>query len=139
MPQHILVVDDDPLFVSCIARQLKVAGYRIGSVTDGLHCEQYAGTEHPDLILLDMHMPGRSGLETLDLLRSREDTCRIPVVMLSGADDDFDAARRAGAAGVMLKPFRQAELLNTVRNALNTYGASKISVGPARQVELAGD
>jgi CheY-like chemotaxis protein len=137
MPQHILVVDDDPLLVSCISRYLKAAGYTTCSAGDGVSGEQRACADHPDLVLLDMRMAGRSGLETLAALRNSAETCHLPVIMLSGSDEDFDAARSAGAAGVLLKPFRQAELVSAVQRALKASATPAHPAGPARQLEQA--
>jgi CheY-like chemotaxis protein len=136
MPQHFLVIDDDPLLVSCICRYLKAAGHTTSSAGDGVAGEQRARTEHPDLVLLDMRMAGRSGLETLSALRNSAETADIPVVMLSGSDADFDVARREGAAGVLLKPFRQAELLNVVQRALKTRPTPVHAAGDAGPLEL---
>jgi len=139
MSQHILVVDDDPLLVSCISRYLKAAGYATSSAGDGSSGEQQACADRPDLVLLDMRMAGRSGLETLAALQRRPETCQIPVVMLSGSDEDFDAARCAGAAGVLLKPFRQAELMSVIAKALKVSTTRGTAAGFSTQVELVGN
>jgi CheY-like chemotaxis protein len=107
------------MLVSCISRYLKAAHYTTSSAGDGDAGEQRARAEHPDLILLDMRMEGRSGLATLAALRNAPETRAIPVVMLSGSDEDFDTARRTGATGVLLKPFRQAELVGAIQRALS--------------------
>jgi CheY-like chemotaxis protein len=99
MSQLILVIDDDPLLVSCICRNLKAAQYSTCFAGDGVSGEQLARAQRPDLVLLDMRMPGRSGLATLAALRAAPETCDLPVLMLSGSDEDFESARRNTDAG----------------------------------------
>lgn len=134
MPQHILVIDDDPMLANCICRYLKAARYTTCTAGDGIAGEQRAQTEHPDLALIDMRMPGRSGLETLAALRHGPRTCGIPALLLSGSDEDFGAARRTGANGVLLKPFRQAELIAAIQRILPPAETSAVGTGalPAR-------
>lgn len=122
MSRRILVIDDDAMLQNCVVRYLEISGHSTITAEDGINGERLAQSERPDLILLDMRMPGRSGLSTLAALRASQATCTIPVIMLSGCDDDFDAARRAGAAQVLLKPFSRHKLEDAVAKAIGTTG-----------------
>lgn len=123
MMQRILVIDDDAMLRTCVVRYLEAFGHSTITAEDGLNGERIAQSESPDLILLDMRMPGRSGLSTLTALRASAATSEIPVIMLSGCDDDLDAARRAGAVQVLLKPFSSRELEDAVARAIAAAGA----------------
>ena len=121
---RILVVDDEPLGVKLIHRVLGAARYdNIVSTTDASHAISLARTSPPDLILLDLHMPGFDGFDVLEGLRTvlpqRE---FIPVIVLTG-DLISDTRRRALAAGAtdfLTKPFDAGELVLRIHNMLQT-------------------
>lgn len=119
MLQQILIVDDDVDVVRFLSRRLQLAGYAVLSAHDGITGEAAACAHSPDLILLDMRMPGRDGLATLTALRRTPETEAIPIVMLSGVGSDGDAALAAGADRVLLKPCGRDELLQTIAGLLN--------------------
>ena len=121
MPQaKILVVDDSPtqmkLATSCLATQ----GYRLITAVDGEEALRKAASEHPDLIVLDVILPGQNGFQICRTLKTSEDTKNIPVVMLTSKNQDSDKfwGMRQGADAYVTKPFVESELLTTVARHL---------------------
>ena len=117
----ILVVDDEPIFVRIISDRLKRSGYRVIAATDGQEAIERAIQEKPDLILLDVLMPGLDGHAALERLRQMEETRSTPVIMLTGLDQMQHVARASsmGVADYVVKPFDLVVLLQKVRSALS--------------------
>ena len=111
-PQRILVVDDNATNVLILTRSLEKSGYEILSANDGNAALRLARTEHPDLILLDMMMPDRDGIEVCRILKAQAGTSRIPVLFVTARSeiDDVMRAFDAGASDYITKPFRSAEV-----------------------------
>lgn len=121
MPQKtILIVDDEPDLIEIAQTYLEEAGYRIFSATDGLKGLEMAKTEKPNLILLDIAMPGIDGLEMLQILRGTKGLAAIPVIMLTarGRTDNIFEADRLNAVDFLIKPFVPEDLLSIVRKTL---------------------
>src|ERR1041384_5768393 len=111
---RILVIEDDPTVGQYVKRGLEEQRWSVDLVTDGEEGEQRAGSEAYDLIILDMRLPGKSGLEVLHAFRARG--FERPVLVLT-AQDAVDAkvtALRAGADDYVTKPFAFEELLARV-------------------------
>jgi two-component system cell cycle response regulator len=108
-PVSVLLVDDSPSQRAVIAHRLEKAGYLVATATDGLECLQVLAELRPDIVLLDVVMPGIDGWETLDRLRL---VSGVPVIMLTARAEDIDRVRglRAGADDYLGKPFQQEEL-----------------------------
>lgn len=117
---RILVVDDEPDVVAVIARTLESEGFEVLSAYDGISALDLAGSERPDLILLDLMMPMMSGTEVCEQLKINPQTKHIPVLCVSSAHagDALARSRRVGAATLILKPFTGAELVAQVRRYL---------------------
>jgi two-component system, cell cycle response regulator len=105
----VLLVDDSPSQRAVITHRLEVAGYQVATASDGLECLRVLGELRPDIVLLDVVMPGIDGWETLDRVRK---TSGVPVIMLTARAEDIDRVRglRAGADDYLGKPFQQEEL-----------------------------
>lgn len=117
---HILVVDDAPQNRLLAEARLSGAGYRVTQAESGEAAIAAFEREVPDLVLLDVRMPGLDGFETLERLRALPHGPNVPVVFLTAFDDE-DTHRRALAAGVddfLSKPLRPTELLIRVRSLL---------------------
>src|SRR5213082_343447 len=118
MPERILLVDDHPLTRSALSALLLQHGFDVvGEAAEGKEAIAKAGALRPDLILLDLSMPGVDGLTALPLLREAAPECEVVVLTASGTEENLLAAIRAGAAGYLLKtesPDRIAEFLEGV-------------------------
>ncbi|WP_433292489.1 response regulator transcription factor [Actinoplanes sp. CA-030573] len=113
----ILVADDDELVREVIAFKLRAAGYRPILAADGASALDLVRRELPDMVILDVAMPGLDGLSVCYELHSSAATAQIPVLMLSGRDRqvDIDLGLTVGADDYLVKPFSPAELIRRVR------------------------
>lgn len=118
-PISVLIIDDHTLFRSGIKLLLeRQDGFEVvGEASDGLEGVKRAKQLKPDIVLLDLHMPGTSGLEAIPLLR--EEVPRSEIIMLTVSEDadDLLEALRAGARGYLLKNIETDFLLNAIRQA----------------------
>ena len=137
----LLVVDDDPGLREFVGVTLRLEGYRIVFAADAEELPQRIQDEQPELVIMDLVMPGRSGLEALKELRA--EGCDLPVIMLTARDEDEDklAAFQAGADDYLVKPFNARELvarvaavLRRARPATDAESGGAIVVGPLRLV-----
>jgi class 3 adenylate cyclase len=111
-PGHILIVDDDSLNRRLLTKHLDHDGHRTTEVDNGFAALSTAGSERPDLVLLDVEMPGVDGIEVLERMKADEELRHIPVIMISGVDDTESIVRclEAGADDYLPKPFDPAIL-----------------------------
>ena len=102
---RVLLIEDDRFLRKACELGLKKQGFAVSTAEDGGAGIQQALTESPDIILLDMLMPGLSGIETLKILKSDERTRSIPVVILSNSsvEADIQKAKDLGSAGYLVK------------------------------------
>jgi DNA-binding NarL/FixJ family response regulator len=114
----VLIVDDHPLTLEALTSLLDQHGFDVvGGATDGAMAVRLAAELMPQLVLLDLSMPGMGGLEALPALREAAPECEVVVLTASGTEDNLLAAIRAGAAGYLLKtepPERIADFLHGV-------------------------
>lgn len=109
----ILVVDDEPTITDVVSRYLERAGYSTRIAGDGAHALRLAGESRPDLVVLDLMMPGMDGLEVMRRLREHE---RVSVILLTAKGEHTDRiiGLRLGADDYVVKPFSPAELVARV-------------------------
>ena len=109
----VLLVDDDPVLVELLSDQLRTVGYRTLAAADGAAGLQLAAQENPDLVLLDVMMPGMTGWEVCERLRERSG---VPIMMLTARDDEIDKLRafRLGADDYVTVPCSFAEVVARV-------------------------
>ncbi len=114
---RILVVDDDPGILTAMKQALAARDYAVLTATDGLEALAVFQRARPDLLLLDLMMPGCSGLQVCRCIRAESAT---PIIILSimGSESDIVSALDEGADDYLVKPFRLAELLARVRAVL---------------------
>jgi two-component system sensor histidine kinase/response regulator len=119
-PARILVVDDQTANVQIVGTVLGNLGYEIIPASDGVTALKRIALRRPDLILLDLLMPGMGGCEVCQQLKANLDWRDIPVIFLSAADDKDLIVRALDSGGVdyITKPFNQAELISRVRTQL---------------------
>lgn len=112
----VMIVDDEPEIVDIVQVVLRHAGYRVVGASNGDECLALATKLQPDLILLDIMMPGLSGWEVLQQLQADPVTRPIPVMMLTALAQDTDILRglEAGAVEYLVKPFDLMGLLGHV-------------------------
>lgn len=117
---RILVVDDQPANVQIVGAVLGRLGHEIIPASDGATALKRVSLRQPDLILLDLMMPGMNGCEVCQQLKSNPEWREIPVIFLSAADDKDLIVRALDSGGVdyITKPFNQSELISRVRTQL---------------------
>ncbi len=117
MAEKILVVEDDVTLQETLAYNLKRQGYVVETVEDGPSALQQARASRPDLILLDIMLPGMDGFEVCRMLRQEMST---PVLMLTARDDEIDrvVGLEVGADDYLVKPFSMRELLARIKALL---------------------
>lgn len=113
---HILIVDDLPRNLQVLALLLDKGGYRVSMAMDGGQALDMVREEAPDLVLLDVMMPGLDGLEVCRRLKAEEASREIPVIFLTAKAEleDLQEGFRLGAVDYVTKPFRGGELLARV-------------------------
>jgi len=129
LPDKILIVDDEPDTLNLAKMILEGEGYQVLVTSSGEEALQRADKEVPDLILLDVVMPGKSGLEVCKTLKIQSKTKLIPVVMFTalGREVDRTLGRAAGAEGHLIKPFTPEGLCAEVKKYLEGARPEKFS------------
>ncbi len=122
MPPKVLVCDNEEVLRLLVRGALELGDYEIVEARDGDESVELARACDPDLIVLDMMMPGRSGLEVLTELRADERFAETPVIMLTARvqAQDREAAVEAGVSRFLPKPFSPLELASTVEELLGS-------------------
>ena len=117
---RILIIDDDPMIHKLLGAILQKAGFVCLDANGGPEGLEMAGAETPELIILDIMMPGMNGFEVMKALKSNAATANIPVIFLSGKfhNREKTQARELGAADFMEKPFERNELLARIKTYL---------------------
>ena len=135
-PAKVLIVDDQPLNIDLLEQELAAAGYLTVAARSGEQAIALARREAPELILLDVMMPGVDGYETCARLKADEDTRAIPVIFLTALKETFEKVRafELGAVDYVTKPFEAEELLARVgvhvalRREIEAHRRSKATI-----------
>ena len=136
--KRILLVDDEPRLVQLVRDYLEHGGFGVVTAGDGPTALRAASTQHPDLIVLDLALPGLDGL---DVMRTLRKTSEVPIILLTarGEESDKIAGLELGADDYLTKPFSPKELVARVRSVLRRADGLKAPVEVIRvgdQVEL---
>ena len=118
--RHILIADDEPNIVISLEFLMKREGYRVSVARDGDAALALIRSEQPDLVLLDVMMPGKTGFDVCQAVRADEALAAVKILMLSAKGRDTDLAKGSalGADAYMTKPFSTRELADKVRELL---------------------
>jgi two-component system, OmpR family, response regulator len=121
---RVLLVEDDPMIGEVIQGALKDASYAADWVKDGQTALTSLGCQHYDLVLLDLGLPGKDGLEVLANIRAKD--CPVPLLIITARDDLDDRLRGldGGADDYVLKPFEMLELLARMRAVMRRKGGA---------------
>jgi CheY-like chemotaxis protein len=136
-PATILVVDDDQISLKFVEGMLADAGYGVQGAENALLGLDKVAAVNPDLVLMDVVMPGMDGIAACAQLKANEAFRQIPVIFITGTTDDqtLQAAFQAGASDYVRKPVRQVELLARVRAAL---AQRRMAIQMAQEEKLKG-
>jgi DNA-binding response OmpR family regulator len=130
MPPRILIVEDDEAIATGLALNLKLAGHPTAIARDGEEALAQIADEEFALVLLDINLPKKNGLEVLSTMRASD--CIVPVIVLSARDGEFDkvAALRLGADDYVTKPFALAELLARIEAVMRRVAHAPVTPVP---------
>ena len=136
--ERILVVDDEPDIVALVVYHLAKAGFKISTASNGADALRLAQQDRPALVVLDLMLPGMSGLEVLDQLRADESGQDIAVLLLTARREEPDRIKglSSGADDYLTKPFSPQELVLRVRNILRRMAQTQsglpdvVRIGP---------
>jgi CheY-like chemotaxis protein len=119
MTATVLIIDDEIHIRRLIAQMLELAGYRVLEAANGEALRLIEETK-PDVITCDVFMPGMTGFEVLEAIKSRPDTADTPVIMLTAIGQEKDTARAValGADDYITKPFGTTNLIETIERQL---------------------
>jgi two-component system phosphate regulon response regulator PhoB len=133
MTHRILVVDDEPDITALVAYHLARAGYRVSTATNGQDALKAAREERPEIVVLDLMLPGVSGYEVLRELRQRPETADVGVILLTARREEVDRVKglTLGADDYLTKPFSPQELTLRVAALLRRLAAPAVSAGSA--------
>ena len=123
MGKRVLLVEDELNIIEAIRFLLSREGWQVHTHENGADAVEVVRTLSPDLVILDVMLPGKSGFDILEDIRADETTRDLPVLMLTarGQSRDREMAEKAGVSRFMTKPFSNAEVLTAVRDLLYVH------------------
>ena len=129
----VLIVEDEQILAGMVATYMERAGFRTGIVHDGVTAVDRVLSERPDVVVLDLGLPGRDGMEVCRELRQHSDCY---VIMLTARDEEIDKllGLSAGADDYLTKPFSARELVARVQTLLRRPRASGVPTHPERRI-----
>lgn len=125
MPKRVLIIEDDLNIAHVLMVRLKAAGYEVTHAPNGAAGLTEVAAQRPDVILLDIRMPGMDGFEVNQRLKSTPELAGIPVIILSAHVNETarEAACASGVYGFIEKPYDPKRVLQTVKNATSETGS----------------
>jgi two-component system copper resistance phosphate regulon response regulator CusR len=136
VPPRVLLVEDEPGIVDFVRRGLEADGFVVEASLDGTDGERLAVSGDFDAVVLDLMLPGRSGLEILETVRSAKPSMPVIVLTARGEVEDRVAGLNAGAVDYLVKPFSLAELVARVRAHLRVVEQASASSLRAEDIEV---
>jgi two-component system, OmpR family, response regulator len=139
MNAHLLVVDDEPNIVELLSASLRFAGYDVSTATNGTEALKKARSIDPDLVVLDVMMPGLDGWRVAEELLEDPATSSIPIVFLTARAELRDRARGLDLGGLdyVTKPFNPVELAPLIRDLIaRVEGGEREELRRAKLAEL---
>jgi CheY-like chemotaxis protein len=121
MSERILLVDDYPDALEIWGLYLRMSGYDVMTAENGQQAVELAATAHPDLIVMDLELPGMTGLEAARHIREKAGTAGIPLIAATGYSQStqIDAAERAGFDVILIKPCDPVVLVSEIQRLLH--------------------
>lgn len=125
MTQSVLIVDDEPMARTLLRLMLVRAGFNVAEAEDGFDALEKVKESQPDIILLDVMMPGMDGFTVCETLRNEENTSKLPIIMLSAKTDldSINKGLRVGATKYLTKPISPEDLTRHVHDALGNQSS----------------
>lgn len=119
--RKILIIDDDMLIRELLKNQLSAKPYEIIEAKNGVEGISKAISDKPDLILLDLHMPGMDGVEVIKKIKAQDNTKEIPIIVLtaSGLNDEVVEALHSGANDFLTKQYQPDELIKKIEKHIS--------------------
>ncbi len=123
--KKILIIEDDPGSLRLIVYSIQHEGYQVLTAANGLEGLRKAVKEEPDLVILDVMLPGMDGFEVCHRLRTEAQTAQLPILMLSAKAQEVDKATglKVGADDYVSKPWRRFELVTKITTLLERKSA----------------
>jgi DNA-binding response OmpR family regulator len=116
--KRVMIADDDPGILDAVEAMLEFGGYQVSSTPNGATLLEITD-DFPDLLLLDIWMPGTDGRDVCKQLKAQESSRKMPIIMISASTELERSAKEAGADDFMEKPFDMDELLQKIEYYLN--------------------
>jgi CheY-like chemotaxis protein len=133
-PVTVYIAEDNPILLQGLERALSANGYQVQTAADGSELMGLLGSPpFPDVLLLDVMMPGRTGLEVLDAVRADRRTADLPVVLITAATEEVvpSSALEHPRVDLLMKPFRLNDLLSRLEQQVREARHSRADLGPA--------
>jgi len=139
--EHILVVEDEEDILELVRYNLQKEGFNAHGVTSGEEAIAFVKTQSPDMVLLDLMLPGIEGLDVCKFLKNNPKTCNIPVIMLTakGEEEDIIKGLEFGADDYVPKPFSPKILLARIKAVLRRSDENNSDVIKIKELEINAD
>ncbi len=120
MPARIMLVDDNPVIIEMLERRLRREGYEVLTCTDSTQAFELCRERKPDLVILDILMPGKDGWEIMEEISSHPATASIPVIIstVKNRPEDVERGKKLRAADYIAKPYVFSDLLEKIKSVL---------------------
>lgn len=125
--KKILIAEDDPVMVKLLELNLKTAGFDVIICREGLCVQTRTIQENPDLVIFDLLLPGKTGLELIQSFKKDQALSHLPIIVVTGQgrESTHDELIKAGANQVYTKPFSPKKLISAITELLNSTSESK--------------